>query len=209
MQEFLRALRQSGEVVVSAGAPPRELDDSLASLLEEHERERCLALRPGAPALDFVAAYWGVRKLYEACQLLLLRDAPSEVAFETLTGAYEEAIRPETHYSMDLGLSYLPSLFRLAERLAAADPLLDALKHLGREWPLSSVGMPGLQVSTEPEFLVLPFLRALYLDRILDQDDAERVNGPAIEAGVRAALGAYPEMRPRIHKRLAREGGHS
>ncbi len=61
------------------------------------------------------------------------------------------------------------------------DPLLDALKRLGREWPLSSVGMTGLEVSAELEFQAVPFLLALYVDRILSLDDPSRLVGTVVD----------------------------
>jgi MoxR-vWA-beta-propeller ternary system domain bpX4 len=202
MREFLRALRENGEVAVTPAAPA-PLDSDLVSSLAEHERERRLGMRDGAPELDPEAAYWGVRRIYEGCQLLVMRDAPPEVALATLTAAYDGPRRHDTHYAVDLGLSYLPGLYRIAERVASGDPLLEGLRHLGREWPLSSVGIPGLDVPPEPEFLPDPFLRALYVDRILEADDASRLEGETVVRCVRAALGAYPEMCPRIHERLA------
>jgi MoxR-vWA-beta-propeller ternary system domain bpX4 len=205
MLEFLRALRENGEVVVTAETPA-PLDGEFVSAIEEHERERRLGYRTGAPDLDLDAAYWGIRTLYQACQLVVLRDAPSEVALASLTAGFEGRKRQETHYSTDLGLSYLPSLHRLAERVAPGDPLLEGLKRLGRDWPLSSVGMPGIDVPPDPPFVSVPFLRALYVDRILEADDATRLGDGSVARSIRGALGAYPEMCPRIHERLAETG---
>jgi hypothetical protein len=124
-----------------------------------------------------------------------------------LTAAFPDPRNPETHYAVDLGLSYLPSLFRRAERVAPDDPLLEALKQLASEWPLSSVGMPGVQPSgpATEEVLGAPFLHALYLDRILDLDDPSRLVDPRIRESARSALGGYPELRPRVHAFLMRE----
>ena len=139
MQEFLRALRESGELIVGA-EPPAELEVELERALREHDTVFRDELAPDAPELAIDAAHWGAKKLYQSCQLLTMRDAPPAVAHDTLLDPYDGPRGPETEYSVDLTLAYLPSLFHLAERVAPDDPVLDAVRQLASEWPLSLRG---------------------------------------------------------------------
>lgn len=197
MEEFLRGLRESGEVVVDA-APPPELDPEVERALREHEASYRAGLIPGAPELDVNAAYWGAEKLYRACQLLTMRDAPPAVANDALLQRFEGARGAESDYAVDLTLSYLPSLFHLANRVAPDDPVLDAIRELASAWPLSSVGIPGTGASPELPFWENTCLRALYVDRIIASRDTSRLEDPEVAAAVRSALGGYPELEPKI-----------
>lgn len=200
METFLRSLRGSGEIVVTSDPPP-PLDEVTAAALREHEAILRRELPPAPPPLDIEAAYWGATRLYRACQILAIREAPAELVHEALTEPYESGSGPAVDYAVDQTFQYLPSLFRLVERVAAADPLLDDLKRLGADWPLSSVGMPDVAPAparTELAFLDHPCLRRLYVDRILETKDASRLSDETTRASVRAALGAYPELAPEL-----------
>jgi len=197
MQEFLRALRESGEVVVSVEPPP-ELDAVVEQALREHEGAFRAELPPGAPELVVDAAYWSAKKLYQSCQLLTLRDAPPAVAVTTLSDRFDGPRGPETEYSVDLTLAYLPSLVDLVERVAPDDPVLDAIRQLASEWPLSSVGISGIEAPSRLLFWENPCLQKLYVDRVIEANDVSRLEDPLVANAVRAALGAYPELEPKI-----------
>ena len=197
MQEFLRALRESGEIVVSVEPPP-VLDAVAEQALREHEEAFRAELAPGVPPLAVDAAYWGAKKLYQSCQLLTLRDAPPSVADTTLLDRYHGPHGAEAEYSVDLTLAYLPSLVHLAERVAPDDPVLDAIRQLASEWPLSSVGIAGIEAPTGLVFWENRCLQKLYVDRVIAASDVSRLEDPLVAAAVRAALGANPELEPKI-----------
>ncbi len=197
MEEFLRALRESGELTVGT-EPPAELDAELERALREHDALFRDELAPDAPELAIDAAHWGAKKLVQSCQLLTMRDAPPAVAQNTLLDPYHGPVGAETEYSVDLTLAYLPSLFHLAERVAPDDPVLDALRELGSEWPLSSVGISGIDCPPRLVFWENHSLRTLYVDRVLETGDVTRLEDPQVARATRAALGAYPELEPKI-----------
>ncbi len=201
MQDFLRALRESGVVVVSVEPPP-ECVDEVEVLLREHDSLYRAELSPGAPDLIVETAYWAARKLYQTCQLLTLRDAPAALARETLLDVYEGPHGPEVDYSVDLALAYLPSLYRLAERVAPGDPVLDVTRRLAADWPLSSVGIPGIECPQRLTFWDNSCLRGLYIDKVIESRDLVRLEDPRVAGAVRDALGAYPELAPKIMETL-------
>lgn len=201
MEDFLRALRETGDLIVSAEPPP-ELDEAVEAALREHDSLYRNELVPGAPNLVVETAHWAARKLYHACQLLTLRDAPPAVARDTLLDPYEGPRGPEVDYSVDLTFAYLPSLYQLAERVAPSDPVLDVLRELAVEWALSSVGMPDVGCPSRLTFWENPCLRSLYVDRVIEFRDVSRLEDARVADAVRAALGAYPELEPRIMETL-------
>lgn len=202
MQDFLRALRESGEVVVSAEPPP-ELDDGVEAALREHDALYRNELVPGAPNLVVETAHWAARKLYHACQLLTMRDAPPKVASDTLLEAYDGPRGPAADYSVDLTFAYLPSLYQLAERVAPNDPVLEVVRRLAADWPLSSVGMPDVGCPSTLPFWDNRCLRSLYLDRVIEFRDVTRLEDPRVAEAVRGELGAYAELEPKITEFLS------
>lgn len=201
MQDFLRALRDSGELVVSIEPPPA-CDDELEIALREHESFYRAALSPGAPDLDVESAYWAARKLYQTCQLLTVRDAPPALARDTLLAVHEGPRGPEADYSVDLCFGYLRSLYQLAERVAPGDPVLDVVRQLAQGWPLSSVGIPGIGCPEALSFWDNTCLRTLYVDRVIETEDRVRLEDVRVRRAVRRALGAYPELEPKIMETL-------
>ena len=101
-------------------------------------------------------------------------------------------------YSADLSLRYLPDLLSLARGIAPDDPLVAGLTALARAWPLSSVGVAGMEDLDVSAFVDHPSLRQLYVDRIIERGDVSRLKHPAVRAAVGEALGAYPDLAPRV-----------
>ena len=197
MHEFLLHLTESGHVSVvpfdleSTVSPAG--DDDTAALLEIDRRER-LEFPGEAPALSLPAARWAAATFHRACQLLVCRDVPAEAVASALAVPCPPRRSPETHYSVDLVLRYLPDLLAAARRLAAGDPLVNALGQLALAWPLSSVGVAGIEAGDLSEietFITHRGLRQLYADRILRHNDLDRLRAPPARAAVLASLGHH------------------
>ena len=107
-------------------------------------------------------------------------------------------IDPATIYSVDLTLRWLPDLLTLARAAATRDVLVDELLRLAREWPLSSVGIKDLPGSEPGAIVEHPSLLQLYVDRIIARRDKSRLGHPAVDRGVRTALGMFPELCPEL-----------
>ena len=75
--------------------------------------------------------------------MLVFRDEPAAAIAEALGPPCPAPITPSTHYSVDLVFRFLPEVVIFARSAAAHDPLVEHLERFAREWPLSSVGMPG------------------------------------------------------------------
>ncbi|MBE7213481.1 MAG: hypothetical protein INR65_20895 [Gluconacetobacter diazotrophicus] len=201
MDTFLRQLTETGHVSVRPFGAEAAPEPDPGWIAEADRRQR-LEFPGEAPALSLPAARWAAATFYRACQLLVCRDVPAAEVTAALAGACPQARSPEAHYSVDLVLRRLPDLLAAARRLAAGDPLVDALLHLAREWPLSSVGVPGLEpekLSEVGSLVAHPGLRQLYADRILQHEDTGRAGPPAVRAAVLASLGQHVEtLGPRF-----------
>ena len=197
MHEFLLHLTESGHVAVGPfgleATAPAGNGDGTAALREIDRRER-LEFPGEAPALSLPAARWAAGTFHQACQLLVCRDVPAETVASALAVPCPQRRSPETHYSVDLVLRHLPDLLATARRLAAGDPLVNALCRLALAWPLSSVGAAGIEAGDLSEidtFIAHRGLRQLYADRILRHNDPGRLRAPQARAAVLASLGHH------------------
>src|SRR5262249_41077153 len=96
-------------------------------------------------------------------------------------------------------------LARFAHSAAENDPLVGHLKKLGREWPLSSVGMPAIKDTEVDAFADDPCLLRLYVDRILSARDVSRLADPRVRDGVREALGLHTDLSPALAEALKQQ----
>ncbi len=198
MVRFLESLREGGRVTVPVpGAQSdlapihREQQLQVRPLLESMDADWRLELAGQAPQLSLPAARWGAETLYRGCQFLVCREIPLEQMRETLERPAPGAVDAEVCYSVDLCLRFLPDLIGLARAVSKQDPLLKLLVELGTRWPLSSVGVTGIPSVDVKAFMDDGALRQLYVDRILEQEDAPRLRNPEVRRAVRESLGAH------------------
>jgi hypothetical protein len=199
---FLKSLAEEGRAVV----PPEPLgntsdDDAFSALrsLDEFARNE-LAL--DAPQFSAGAALWAARLFYQLCQFTVCRDIGEDRITEVCSASCPEPRGPEVDWSADLVLRHLPRLFQLARHLSNADPLVRQMKLIAAAWPLSSVGIAGLENLHLDSFIGHPALRRLYADRILASGDLSRVGDARLDDLLRADLGLHRELAPVIAARL-------
>ncbi|MDB6112406.1 MAG: hypothetical protein JWR69_4156 [Pedosphaera sp.] len=193
LSHFLAALIESGRVTISL-AFTEEADAEAGAVLQEMDRITRLNLAGKAPEFRPEAALWAARLLHHGCQFLAGRDVELAVISQVLQAPCPAPHSPATDYSADLTLQYLPDLIHTVRQVATGDPLLQELLGVAREWPLSSVGVAGLEKLDVRNFISDPALRQLYVDRILAREDASRLDGLPVDQAVREALGAFPEL---------------
>ena len=167
---FLDQLFQSGQVKLGTARPLMAAETAAIDRLRQEE-EAYRADFPGdAPSFSLDAGYWAAGILYRACQFFAARDLPEQAVRADLS---QPCPKPENQleviYSVDITFRYLPALYRLAAARAAADPLIEELRALADNWPLSGTGVPaGSDRSTRVDhFMSHPGLVQVYVDRIL------------------------------------------
>jgi hypothetical protein len=69
-------------------------------------------------------------------------------------------------------------------------------------WPLSAVGIAGLEKLNLYSFIDHPGLRRLYADRIIAAGDTLRLGDPRMDDFLRADLGIHHQLAPAIAAKL-------
>lgn len=177
-------------------------DDALAAL----DAAARVDAPADAPLLSLPAARWGAATLYKACQLLVHRELAS-IGFGP-PPPLEPGPRAAAAaaWSCDLALRHLPDVLIMARRAAPADPLVAALLDLARRFPLSSIGIAGLDGRLELDgILADPCLGRLYVERVIARSDRSRFADPRVVEAIRTALGAHAGLAPEIAAALAGE----
>lgn len=199
---FVQALSGEGRAVVAVGAPPADDAPGRAALEELDARARA-ELGLEAPPLCPDSAAWAARLLYQLCQFTVFRDIDEATIRQACRMPCPGARGPSTDWSADLTLRHLGKIFDLARHLSQADPLLAELRRLAAAWPLSSVGVPGLEPGLRLDsFLGHPALHRIYADRILARGDHSRLGNAIVDDGLRVDLGAHPDLAPALASRL-------
>jgi len=161
---------------------------------------------PGtAPEWDRESGLFAARVLYRGAQGAMFR----QIGAEALRAGF--ALPPpdvgdaaSAHYSVDVTLRFLPDLARMARGASADDPLVGLLDTLAREWPLSSVGMPGVEPESIEPIAGHSGLLRLYVDRIVAAADTSRLGDPRVVDAARRAVGAHHELCPVLSRSLPR-----
>ncbi len=193
LPDFLTQLAESGVALV---APDEVVRGDVGKILRGWDAVQRRELAGIAPALDTEAAAWAAERLYRGCQALVCRDLPPAEMEQMLRLPCPVEVSPAVDYSVDLVFRFLPDLVALARRVARSDPLVGGLQALGRDWPLSSVGIEGVGAVDSTRVLAHATLRQLYVDRILATGDTARLREETVRVAVKTALGAFPELAP-------------
>jgi hypothetical protein len=101
-------------------------------------------------------------------------------------------------FSADIVFRFLPSLMELVLRISPSGSLHSFLLDLAGRWPLSSVGISGVQPALRALEAIAghPALATLYADRVLLSSDVSRLGSTWLDARIRDAAGAYPDLLP-------------
>jgi MoxR-vWA-beta-propeller ternary system domain bpX4 len=204
---FLKSLVQEGRAAVSVQPLPHQTDDALSVLkdLDAHARNE-LAL--DLPAFSAATALWSARLFYQLCRFTVCRDLGEKEIVAVCSVVCPEPRTPETDWSADQVLRHLPMLFQLARHLSNADPLLLRMKEIAAAWPLSSVGIAGLENLQLDSFVDHPGLRRLYAERIIASGDTSRLGDARVNDLLRADLGLHHDLAPSIARELFSKTSH-
>lgn len=198
--EFVRQLVEEGRIRLQS-ADPASADDvrraSMWMIEAELETRTHLAFTP--PGIDEDAVKWGVDLFYAAAQLAMYRHLGEDELQRRLRKDCPAPF-PATAYSVDLTFRFLPDLTRIVRGMNPNDPLLSVLQSWAHHWPLSSVGMKDLGGLNVESILSDRSLTLLYVDRIIEHEDTARLGDSRVAELVRGAIGAYPELHPKLHR---------
>jgi hypothetical protein len=202
---FLQDLLERGHVRVPPVAEPIDpADKALTAAIENLATESRADLAGDAPAFSVPVATWALALLENACRFLVYREYDAEDIAAAFAQPRPDQPSPSTHYSADLFLHHLPEITRLARGVGQADPLVDHLLTIAHTWPLSSVGIEGVEIDdkTLAPILSHPTLSRLYVDRIIDRNDTSRAKATVMREAIAEALGAHQELAPQLARTL-------
>lgn len=198
---FVRSLRTTGRWPVRL--EPLDADRTgVAAELVELDRRAREELGAEAPQLDEAVAEWAAVLVYRLCQCAVCRDLGEETIRRAVEVSCPGMAGPAQAWSADLFLRHLPSLAAWVRRQSHLDPLVGALDSLGRDWPLSSVGMPGWSGGSLDGFAAHAPLMRLYVDRVEALEDFQRLGDPRVDSAIRGDLRVHRELSPRLAGRL-------
>jgi hypothetical protein len=198
---LVQSLANDGRAVVSM--QPSKIDDSDAvPLLEQLDGFARDELALDLPAFSPEVALWAARLFYHLCRFVVCRDISEAQIQSTCNVACPRRRGPETDWAADLTLRHLPTLFRFARHLSNADPLVGEMKKIATNWPLSSVGIDGLEKLDIDSFVDQPGLRRLYADRIISAGDMSRIGDSRAGDVLRADLGVHRELAPAVAAKI-------
>lgn len=181
------------------GADDRREAEMVLGEFEERYRLDC----PGqAPMLSLPAAIWAAEMFYAAAVAMTYREIDAAGVDEMLSQPFPEARDASAHYSVDVTFRLLPELYARAKATSRSDPLLSHIETWAKDWPLSSVGIPGIIPERIDDILADECLRVLYIDRVIARQDRSRLEHPEVQAAVRAACGIHHHLAPEIHAAL-------
>ncbi|WP_254513999.1 hypothetical protein [Anatilimnocola floriformis] len=205
LTHFLQQLFHHSRVTVEAEGDIALDDPQLWALLEQHDLAWRQQLPRDLPPLDQTSALFGAMAIYRSAQVLVFRDTPVAGLQQSLHGPELAGAREQ--FSVDLCLRFLPDLVRLARARSHDDPLVRCLLDLGSCWPLSSVGIAGVELNELGKTRVTalaenPGVWQLYLDRVLQTGDESRLADPRVRLAARRAVGAFPQLAGKLSKSL-------
>jgi hypothetical protein len=200
---FLTSLAEEGRAVVSPN-PLSEQGEDAALILKQLDAQARDELGLEAPEFSAAPALWAARLFYSLCQFTTCRDIGEEQIAAACAVPCPATRGPSADWSADLVLRHLPRLFQLARQLSNADPLLDQMRAIATAWPLSSVGIQGLDPLSLDSFSGHPALRRLYADRIIACGDLARLGDARVDDLLRADLGEHRALAPAIASQLFR-----
>jgi len=201
LDQFVKSLAEEGRAIVAASPLVEDTASVLAALRQVDEFARA-ELGIEAPAFSPEAALWGARMTYYLCQFVVCRDIGEEQIKAVCGVPCPEKRGPEADWSADLMLRHLPRLFQLARHLSNADPLVQQMRSIATAWPLSSVGVGGLEPVKLDSFVGHPALRRLYADRVISQADTSRLGDGRMDDLLRADFGLHRELAPAFAEKL-------
>src|SRR2546422_66212 len=148
---FIQSLANEGRAVVFS--EPLSPEENVLPILKQLDEAARAEAGLDLPMFSDSVALWAARMFYHLCEFTACRDIGEEQIKSTCQTPCPQKRGPATDWTADLVLRHFRRLFQLAKHLSNADPLLGEIRRLASEWPLSSVGIPGLTVTQLDTFV--------------------------------------------------------
>ncbi|RBP36331.1 hypothetical protein DES53_11720 [Roseimicrobium gellanilyticum] len=201
LAEFASGLFSTGKVVVRRKVDLTPDDPQAVMLLHEAYQVAIDEWIDDSAAPEFQPgmALEALRCLYRLCHALVDRALSADEVEAIFSLTPTAPANAAEMLSADVVLRHLPALQQWAKSLSSEDPLLVGMPAFGMRFPLSSVGMGELPLPVDLTILKgHQGLWQLYIDRVIERQDASRLTDPEVKAAVRDALGSHSTLAPRL-----------
>ena len=200
MHAFLDSLQKSGQPILNPGKLKSEVwigqqldvqSSELSELLKALYQNRVLEFPGTAPAYEASAARVGLQTLFLLTCATAFREIEIQQVKQWLVKTSIPLDSPESQFSADLCLHYLPDLRETIARIADGDPLLKIIDHLATKLPLSAV---GITLDPLPETSLInshPGLAQHYAERIIACRDHARATDPSTAEVISRLVGVH------------------
>lgn len=211
MESFLAGLFETGEIQLPRKLVAAGRVDGIVCVLVESERIWRCGVPGEPPRFDVATATAASRVLLSMCQAVVYREMEMADLKRLLTATslpYGDVVvqNPSLHYSVDLLFRFMPQVIERAKRISQSDELIPLMLDVLKPWPLSSVGVSELSpAATCLSLRVVQSDRSLwrmYVDRVISQKEAARLQHPETRAAVAAAIGPFEWLTPEMSRQL-------
>ncbi|MFN3148746.1 hypothetical protein [Bremerella sp.] len=193
--QFLETLLGEGRAAVPPLGPiPAQQRSDAEEILARYEQLWRRECPNPMPDFSMEAATWAAEQFCLACQFAIFRSVDEQAMHAALETSLEGKAGPGVHYSVDLVFRFLPDLVKFVHAASSDDPLERILKGWAHDWPLSSVGIRGIEVMDLSAFYESSGLMMLYIDRVFAHGDTSRLSDEAVREQALAAVGMYPDL---------------
>lgn len=203
LADFLEPLAESGRPVFDSPDPPRDLGkpaERTILVLKQIEQRRRLEAPGTAPRFELPIAHSLSVALCRLAQFTVFREIPAETIDTEWNQLRPTLLKPSPSasetWSADIALSYLPNLFLIARNVAENDPLIRPICDLAKHWPLSGIGISGIEWKEEDFLPILSHssLSALLFDRIFERKDRTAASFPKIREQLETSVGGHAKL---------------
>lgn len=202
---FYEALLSEGNVTLRSSDPlsRTEIAEAADLLTQFEQSEYRSRLANDPPNLDRESLLWATKMFYRAAQFLVFRELGPELLEKDISEQPPSPNSASSIYTVDQVFRFLPDLLRIAKAASSDDPLVKKLTSWAEQCPLSSVGIHGVECGDVSQIMQHTCLRSMYVDRILESEDVSRLDQSEVVEAVTNALGAFPDLCPKISAQLA------
>lgn len=205
--DFFSSLHVAGQAGVTRELLTDPDPAQSAALLSRAFHDLCDDL-PGGLQVDLewhpAAAVNALHYIYRLCQALVDRSMTEEDVSRICAARPMQPSSPGELISQDLALRHLPELHSMARSMSDSDPLVSGIEAAASHFPLSSV---GITLQESPDLMPLrrhDGLWQLYIDRIIERQDASRLDDEPTRLAIADALGGHAlTLAPRLAAKLA------
>jgi len=188
-EQFVHSMSHDGRVLVALEllSETEEIGESILNELDASYRKN---FHREAPLLCLETSRWAAKVLYSICSLVVQRQHDVNVLHDLLQQRPEVSSASQ-HYSADLWFHVFPELLKIIRLKSHDDPLIECIRGLCIQYPLSSLGS-GFEDMEQADLKMILNNKSLlffFVDRMLSHEEWKWLAVDCIRSRVRTIIG--------------------